>query len=422
MLKQVIVIKLDGLYYGIDIKYIQEVIYSYVQRNLPEAPNFIDGLAYVREKLVPLIRTKRLFESPYFDLYNNKKMLILDFGNDKQVGISIDEVMGIETYESTTLKGNPSIYNAAIEKDIMGFLVRGDREIILLDVESFFFTATGVFRYKKYIVSQQKFNDDLSFDEKEQVRKLILKEGFPFNAITAKPIVRFMLRVSMLQNKSVKMILEEKPQFFVGMPHLSLGKHRTVLFENRADMFMFTEYLESLLEKKIKKLNILVIGEGDGFDSSALNIIIKSFVNQFEQYHITEMGTNPDLVQRENIFNFSANAVSKIPKDLHSKYFSIKEGDDGEKIYTLYKDLQNHIDIEKIDLERLLLEEKKFDIIYANNFLIKNSETISDNVDKIEKLINKNGILVLGLFEDIEEFVRSMKKYYIKNRLIFVKE
>lgn len=420
MTKQVIVARLDSLLYGIDVKIIQEVIYNTNKRTLPEAPNFMEGLGYVRNQLIPIVRTKRLFESPFFDFYHNKKMLILNFGNNKQVGISIDEVLGVESFDEEELKPVPTLYTKVVKPYILGYFVKKNQEIIWIDIEKFFFTSNGLFRYRQFINRQELVEREVSENDFILIKTKLEEIAFPFNKVTINPIERFLIRLCTLSNMSIVEMLEKTPHLFKNLPHSQLRHQKQVLFENKSDMLMISEYLDTLFHNKLDEYNVLVIDNGEGLDAISILLMIENFPNRpnnYKIYSFSESGNNDFLNH-----GLSAESIFKIPKELYSKFFDEKTDENHHKIYSLKKELQKKLIFKKINNDFLYNLDLKFNIIYAPNFLIKNMETIKKNTFFLENLIKKNGILILGLFEDIEEFVSTLKKYYIKNRLIFIKD
>jgi len=111
MTRQILTILLDNDIFGIDVRVIQEVIKAFDVRRIPDAPNFIEGIINLRGEIIPLIKIKRLLETDFFDLYKNKKVIILNFGEGNKIGLVVDKVLRIISYENTEIKPLETIYN-----------------------------------------------------------------------------------------------------------------------------------------------------------------------------------------------------------------------------------------------------------------------------------------------------------------------
>lgn len=88
---------IDGQGFGIDIKYVLEIIGIQTITKVPKLPNYIVGIINLRGKVVPLINMRVRFEKENKE-YDNKTCIIVVEVDEVTVGLivdSIDEVLDI---------------------------------------------------------------------------------------------------------------------------------------------------------------------------------------------------------------------------------------------------------------------------------------------------------------------------------------
>ena len=169
MQRHMLIISLDGDYYGIDVRLIQEVIKAPVLRELPDAPNFIEGIISLRDAIIPMIKIKRLLDIPTFDLFPNKKVVIIHFGENVRIGVMVDNIIGIQNYEDSEIRPIDTISSSNIIKYILGVIKKDDKMVGILDIFSMFFSNKGDFLYKHFFNKGQVVVDKISRDRKSVV-------------------------------------------------------------------------------------------------------------------------------------------------------------------------------------------------------------------------------------------------------------
>jgi len=77
--------------YGIDIKYVTEIIGIQEISELPELPEYIKGIINLRGKIIPVIDVRLKFKKPYRE-YNGRTCIIVVDVKEITVGLIIDAV------------------------------------------------------------------------------------------------------------------------------------------------------------------------------------------------------------------------------------------------------------------------------------------------------------------------------------------
>lgn len=415
MQRHMLIISLDGDYYGIDVRLIQEVIKAPVLRELPDAPNFIEGIISLRDAIIPMIKIKRLLDIPTFDLFPNKKVVIIHFGENVRIGVMVDNIIGIQNYEDSEIRPIDTISSSNIIKYILGVIKKDDKMVGILDIFSMFFSNKGDFLYKHFFNKGQVVVDKISRKEFFAVQQEVEKNNFPFNKMTQAGILKYISKISSLSGKKVEKLIKEEN--FFQSTHFDLEQKRKSLFENRADIYMIHDILKSLLKKK-DTVRIWVLGNGSGEDAYSIAMLFHSFEMSFKKLEIINSDSNYEKLVQGNQGRFSEDYFQYIPITLWTSFFDAVPA---EGLFQLKPEIKKLV---QFDFYRPNIKffPSNIDLIYAPNFLARNRQLIESMTDIFEKVLNPEGILALGLFEDIEAFVNNLKKYYIKNRLVFIKE
>lgn len=415
MQRQTLIIKLDGDYYGIDVRLIQEVIKNYTLREIPDAPNFVEGIIDLREHIVPLIKIKRLLDSPMFDLYKNKKVVILNFGEGVKVGIVVDEVVGIHYYDDKEIQKIDTVSRSNILQYVIGMIEKDGYKVSILDIFAMFFSNEGSFLHKQFFNKVPSEALNISKQEYFNLKNKIEKMSFPFNETTHHGIVKYVAKIASLRRQSIDQLIKDN-SIFQNM-HFDLDQKRRFFFENKADMYMISDVLENLIKENHKEsLKIWIIGNSGGEDAYSVSMIFNSFEQTRKTIKIINSGDNLDKLIEARRGIYYKNHLAQVPKNLFEKFF-----DFSESTFSIKPEIKKTVFFDYFK-PNPKYHPDGFDFIYAPNYLSKYSSQKETLVKNFFYALNKGGILALGLFENIEGFAKDLKKYYIKNRQVFIRE
>lgn len=90
--EQYIVIKFDNEQYGINIKYVNNIVRMQRMTRIPKAPDYIKGVINLRGEVIPVmsLRTKFGLED---DVYaNSTRIIIVKLDPEFPIGLLVDEV------------------------------------------------------------------------------------------------------------------------------------------------------------------------------------------------------------------------------------------------------------------------------------------------------------------------------------------
>ena len=118
--------------YGIEIKYVQEIINIEQITVVPKIPDYIKGVINIRGKVVPIISVRNRFgieEIPYDD---RTCIIVLEFEDGEQVGIIVDRVQEVLVAKPTDISKAPDSKNVNANRYIKSIIeIDGDIKLLL---------------------------------------------------------------------------------------------------------------------------------------------------------------------------------------------------------------------------------------------------------------------------------------------------
>ena len=90
-------IRLGDEQYGIDIRYIDNIVRMQHITRVPKVPAYLKGVINLRGEVVPVMSLRRKFELPDKENTNASRILILKVEGNAKIGILVDEVREVVT-------------------------------------------------------------------------------------------------------------------------------------------------------------------------------------------------------------------------------------------------------------------------------------------------------------------------------------
>ena len=124
--------------YGIDIRYITEIIGIQKITEVPDMPDFVKGVINLRGKVIPVIdvRTRFSLESRAYD---DRTCIMVVNINDVSIGLVVDTVSEVTDIPEANIEPPPRTGNGVKSRYIKGMGKVGEEVKILLDVNKFLF-------------------------------------------------------------------------------------------------------------------------------------------------------------------------------------------------------------------------------------------------------------------------------------------
>ncbi len=128
--------------YGIEIRYVTEIIGIQNISEVPDMPAHIKGVINLRGKVIPVMDMYLRFcmdERPYDD----RTCIVVINVNEKAVGLIVDRVSEVLTIPAVEIEPAPELRKGEASRFIQGMGKVGDKVIILLNVDKLLFNEAN---------------------------------------------------------------------------------------------------------------------------------------------------------------------------------------------------------------------------------------------------------------------------------------
>ena len=123
---------LDKEVYGIEIKYVTEIIGLQAITQVPELPDYIRGIINLRGKIIPLMDVRLRFRKNEKQYDDRTCIVVVDI-DDLFIGLIVDMVTEVMNISDTDIVPTPDFGNGLQNRFIRGIGKVGDEVKLLLD-------------------------------------------------------------------------------------------------------------------------------------------------------------------------------------------------------------------------------------------------------------------------------------------------
>lgn len=131
-----LIFKVDEQNYGIEIKYVIEIIGLVPITNVPNQEEYIKGIINLRGKIIPVIDARMRLLKPQKE-YNERTCVIVTSINQFLVGIIVDHVSEVVVIEKEKISPLPQTYEKIEERFFKGVANLNDKLVLLINCETF---------------------------------------------------------------------------------------------------------------------------------------------------------------------------------------------------------------------------------------------------------------------------------------------
>lgn len=123
---------LGNEFYGIEIKYVTEIVGMQPITEVPELPDYIRGIMNLRGKIIPVMDVRLRFKKPLRE-YNDRTCIIVVDIRDISIGLIIDSVSEVLSIPEGNIVPPPELNKGSGNRYIMGIGKVGNDVKLLLD-------------------------------------------------------------------------------------------------------------------------------------------------------------------------------------------------------------------------------------------------------------------------------------------------
>lgn len=135
---QFLTFMLAGEEYGVDILRVQEIKGWESTTEIPNTPEYIQGVMNLRGTIVPIVDLRCRFELEKVE-YNNMTVVIVlktkSGESEKTIGFVVDAVSDVYNVSDEQLKPSPDFGNAVSTEFVRGLATIDEKMLILLDID-----------------------------------------------------------------------------------------------------------------------------------------------------------------------------------------------------------------------------------------------------------------------------------------------
>ena len=126
---------ISGEHFAFEARYVREASKLGTLTPLPNTPEFIVGLMNFRGQILPLLDLRKFLELTPKESSNTEKMVVVVQSDESQAGITVDEIVGINSITEASLQSPKQLVSGTLAP-----LLRGVKENMLavLDVNALF--------------------------------------------------------------------------------------------------------------------------------------------------------------------------------------------------------------------------------------------------------------------------------------------
>ena len=126
--------QLGNEFFGVEIKYVTEIIGIQSITTVPEVPAYVKGIINLRGKIIPVIDMRIKFKKPQAE-YDDRTCIIVIEINDISIGFIVDSVSEVLKIDDENIVPPPSYKTGEQNKYIKGISKIGSDVKLLLDCE-----------------------------------------------------------------------------------------------------------------------------------------------------------------------------------------------------------------------------------------------------------------------------------------------
>lgn len=130
---QCVTFTLEDETYGINVMQVQEVLREVEVAPVPGAPPYVLGIINLRGNVVSVIDARSRFGLPTKDSDDMTRIIVIE-AQQQIIGILVDSVAEVVDIKRSEIDTAPSVGNSETAKYIDGVVSRGEKLLILVDL------------------------------------------------------------------------------------------------------------------------------------------------------------------------------------------------------------------------------------------------------------------------------------------------
>ncbi len=138
---QLVTFELGGETYGIDIMKVEGIVKVEEVRQVPYAPDYVEGIFNLRGEIIPVINLHRRFRLKQVELSEEDALLsgfVIINIDGMNLAVMIDKVSRVVTVDTHEIQPPPQVISGIGAEYIQGVVHRDDSYLVILDIRRLF--------------------------------------------------------------------------------------------------------------------------------------------------------------------------------------------------------------------------------------------------------------------------------------------
>ena len=132
--REYVVFKIAKEFYGIDIKYVENIEKPHLITRVPYAAEYIKGVINLRGNVIPVVDVRKRFLLEKKEMTNDTRIIVISYESDR-IGLIVDSSSEVVQFESDVIEKAPKIGDSVKDDFIKEVGKEENRIIMLLDVK-----------------------------------------------------------------------------------------------------------------------------------------------------------------------------------------------------------------------------------------------------------------------------------------------
>lgn len=132
---QMVVFKLNDQEYGVDIFNVREIGPYRQPTQIPDSPEYIEGILNLRGDIIPILNLKKRFSLQEGNMSEKTRIIVINSGQ-QLIGIIADEASEVLSMDSEQIESVSDIMGPVNRRFISGVGKRADKMFIILNIEA----------------------------------------------------------------------------------------------------------------------------------------------------------------------------------------------------------------------------------------------------------------------------------------------
>jgi len=133
-LREYVVFKIDNEYYGINIKFVENIEKAQSITRVPFAQSYLEGVINLRGNIIPVVNLRERFMMESKDITKDTRIIIINFSG-YNIGLVVDSSSEVVQFDEGNIEKAPKIGNLAKNDFIKEVGKENERIVMLIDIK-----------------------------------------------------------------------------------------------------------------------------------------------------------------------------------------------------------------------------------------------------------------------------------------------